>query len=331
MAAKRVKRTIQRSAESDYIAISEAFEEFVTEKEVLGRAEATVRSYKDTFKLFMNYFNFDDSTTIDEINKHLFFQWINDMDNRGVKYTSINHYLRDMRTFCYWCMEDERKYITEPFKLEMKKGQDTGYKMFNDEEVEILTEKPRRNDNFITWRTWAIINWVLATGNRAATITFIRIGDIDFKNKEISIVEHTKNKRAQIIPLSPSLETVIKEYIRIWRKDAKKDAFLFCNIGEEYMTTNALRQSFGRYCKDRGVERTNIHGLRHTFARNWIRNGGDTFSLQKMLGHSSLEMTRNYVNLFTSDIKKDFDKFNPLDNIRRSSKRTQTVRRGYDW
>lgn len=329
--ATRVKRTIQRSADSDYITIDEAFREFIEEKETLGRAEATIRSYCDTYKLFMTYYSFDDNTTIDELDKHKFFQWVNDMSNRGVKHTSINHYLRDMRTFCYWCMSEERRYIEEPFKMEMRKGQDTGYKMFNDEEIAILTEKPRRSDNFITWRTWAIVNWVLATGNRASTITFIRIGDIDFKNREISIVEHTKNKKAQIIPLSSSLETVIKEYIRIWRKNAPKNAYLFCNIGEEYMTTNALRHSFSRYCKARGVNRTNIHGLRHTFALNWIRNGGDTFALQKILGHSSLDMTKNYVKLSTSDLQKDFDRFNPLDNIKKSAKRTQSVRRGYDW
>ena len=330
MAAQRVKRTIKRSVDSEYMAIDDAFREFIYEKEVVrGLSPATIRSYQDTYNLFMRYFGFNESTTIDELDKHKFFQWMNDMSNRGVKHTSINHYLRDMRTFCNWCMDEERRYIEEPFKLEMKKGQDEGYKMFNDEEVELLLEKPRRNDNFITWRTWAIVNWVLATGNRAATITHIQIGDIDFKKKEIDLSRHTKNKKSQIIALSSSLETAIKEYIRIWRKDAPKSAYLFCNIGEEYMTTNALRQAFGRYCKARGVDRTNIHGLRHTFALNWIKNGGDTFVLQHILGHSTLDMTKNYVKITTSVMAKDFDKFNPLDNIKRSAKRTHSVRR--DW
>jgi integrase/recombinase XerD len=45
------------------------------------------------------------------------------------------------------------------------------------------------------------------------------------------------------------------------------------------------------------------HALRHTFAVNFIRDGGDVFSLQRILGHASLEMTKRYVNLQTEDLK----------------------------
>ena len=49
----------------------------------------------------------------------------------------------------------------------------------------------------------------------------------------------------------------------------------------------------------------------------YIMNGGDTFRLQKILGHSTLEMTRHYVNLFSADLKKDYDDFSPLNTMAR--------------
>jgi integrase/recombinase XerD len=199
-------------------------------------------------------------------------------------------------------------------------------KIFTDEEIDLLLDKPKSRDSFTDWRTWTIISWVLATGNRAATICEVKMGDVDYKSKEIHL-RHTKNKKAQTIPLSSSLEVCLKEYIRIWRKEAGAEEWLFPNVGEEQLTTNALRHSFSRYCAARGVDKSNIHGLRHSFARAWIRNNGSTFQLQKILGHSTLEMTRRYVRLFSEDLKQDFDKFSPLDNIKKNSKRTKTISR----
>jgi len=79
------------------------------------------------------------------------------------------------------------------------------------------------------------------------------------------------------------------------------------------MTQSALKDSFTQCCRGRGVNRTNLHGLRHSFERGWIRNNGNVFTLQKILGHSSQEMTRRYVKLFDDELKQDFDQFSPLD------------------
>lgn len=323
------KRTIKKSVGSDLMTLTEAFEEFYTEKEAMGRSEETLKNYQLTLKVFMRFNDMDEDTTTDEVSLNHIYKWINTLKLEGKKVTSINHYLRDLRTFLYWCMDADRGYIAPAFKIQMVEGQEEQLKLFSDEELELLLEKPRRNDSFAVWRTWAVVNWVLGTGNRAATICDIQVGDIDFKGKEIEL-GHTKNKKAQIIPLSSSLEVVLKEYIRMWRKGAAADSYLFCNVGEEKLTTGALKHAFARYCEDRGVERSNIHGLRHNFAKGWVRNNGNMFALQRILGHSSLDMTRKYVRLFSEDIKEDFDKFSPLDSIKRKAKRTQTVRRN-DW
>lgn len=321
-----IKRKITKSSGYDLIPISQAFEEFIDEKEAKNLSETTIKSYLQSFGYFMKFNGYDDDSTTDEVKPQDFYKWINSMKIDAVKPTSINHYLRDCRAFFYWCMNEDRAYINKPFKINLIEAQEEQLKLFSDEELALLLEKPRRNDSFTNWRTWAIVNWVLGTGNRASTIVDVKIGDINYSRREIAL-GHTKNKKAQIIPLSSSLETVIKEYCRMWRRDADSSSWLFPNVGEEKLTTNALRHSFARYCHDRGVEKTNIHGLRHNFAKGWVRANGNMFVLQKILGHASLDMTRKYVKLFSEDIKDDFDKFNPLDNIKREARRTQTVHR----
>lgn len=321
-----IKRKIKKSTSYEQIPLEQAFDEFIMEKEAKNLSQDTLRNYKQSYELFMAFNELGSDTPTDEISISNFHKWINAMKHNGVKPASINHYLRDCRAFFYWCMDDNRQYITPAFKISMIEGQEEQIKLFTDKEIAALLEKPRKKDSFADWRSWAIVNWVLGTGNRAATICEVKLGDIDFNCKEIAL-KHTKNKRAQIIPLSPALENALKEYIRIWRRYANDDAWLFPNVGEEKLTTNALRHSFSRYCEDRGVEKTNIHGLRHNFAKGWIKNNGNMFALQKILGHSTLEMTKRYVKLFSDDIKEDYDKYSPLDTIKRNGKRTQLVKR----
>ena len=321
MAIKRKIQKVSPQAEK-IVSFAEAFEEFLTEKTASNLSPSSIRNYTQSLEYFMEFHELTEEDDIHQVTKQHFFKWINTQHLEGKKHSTINHYLRDCRTFFYWCMDSDRGYI-EPFKIQLTTAQEEQLKLFSDSDIEKRLEKPRAKDSFTEWRMWAVVNWVLATGNRAATICDVKISDVDFKTKEIKL-QHTKNKKAQIIPLSPSLATVLKQYLKMWRKDADEDTFLFCNVGEEQLTTNALRHNFQKYCADREVEQTNIHGLRHNFAKGWIRNGGDVFKLQRILGHSSLEMTRRYVKLFSEDIKEDFEEFSPLDNIKKKNQNRLT-------
>lgn len=321
-----LKRTIKRNIEQSATSLSKAFEEFITEKEAKNLSAPTIKNYQVTFRMFCEFHDLNEDAPIAYITQAHFYKWITALKQNGVKHTSINHYLRDCRAFFYWCMNADRKYIEKPFKIEMIRGQEETVKHFTYEELDWLLGKPNKTDEFVVWRTWAIVNWVLATGNRAATICEVKMGDVDYGRKEI-VLAHTKNKKAQIIPLSSSLASVLKEYINLWRSRANEGDWLFPNVGEEQLTTNALRHSFARYCRSKGINKSNIHGLRHNFAKRWLENDGNMFKLQKILGHSTLEMTRRYVRLFSDDIKEDYDKFSPLDSIKRGNKRTQIVKR----
>lgn len=322
------KRKVVASADAELMTIGAALDEFIEEKVALNKSQSTIKNYEQSVRLFMEFHNMDSDTTLDTIGVGHFLKWGNKLKTLDVSISSINHYLRDCRAFFYWCMAEERGYMKE-FKIRMLEAQEEQLKLFSDEEIEALLEKPRKptakNNNFTEWRNYVVVNWILATGNRCATIVEVKIGDINFNSREI-VLRHTKNKKAQTIPLSSSLETVLKEYIRMFRKGVGKEGWLFPNVGEEQLTTNALRHSFQSYCAARGVESTNLHGLRHNFAKMWIRNNGDTFRLQKLLGHADLAMTRRYVKLFSEDLKDDFDKFNPLDNIKKNATRKKNVR-----
>lgn len=324
MASK--KQVIKRNTSASLPTLM-AFEEFLREKEIMGISKATLTNYATTYAIFIDDLGIDDlEREVNTITQDDFWDWISIMREAEKKTTSINHYLRDMRTFFNWCMKPEKGYIQVPFKIPQLKGQEEPIKLFTDEQINALLEKPRKKDNFVTWRTWAIVNWVLGTGNRAATVCEVKIEDINFKAKQIAL-RHTKNKKLQTIPLSTALEKVIKEYMRLYRHDAQPYHYLFPSVAGVQLTTNANRQAFEKYCSEREVNRHNLHGLRHNFAKSWVQNGGNVFQLQQILGHATLDMTRKYVKLFGVDLHQDFDTFNPLDNLKGSASRKQIITR----
>ena len=81
------------------------------------------------------------------------------------------------------------------------------------------------------------------------------------------------------------------------------------------MTKGNLYHNLYEYNKARGVERTGIHRYRHTFAKQWILNGGNVVTLSKILGHSSLDITQNYLNILVSDVGREVEELNLIDKF----------------
>ena len=320
-----VKRIIRQAYDVKETTLDNAFKEFILEKETKGLTSVSLNSYNSCYRVFMRFNGYSENTSTYEVTSNSVNLWVKDMQQRNAKAATINSYISYIRSFLYWCMNDERRYI-KPFKVQTVQAQEEKLKLYSEDELIRLIEKPDKNANFAEWRTWAIVNWALATGNRAATICAVKLKDIDFKNKEIFLA-HTKNKKAQTIPLSPALELALREYIKMWRRFVDEEAWLFPNVGEEQLTYSALIQKYKRYCAERGVHRHNMHGLRHNFAKGWILNGGNAFALQNVLGHSNINMTKRYVKLFTEDIKEDYSSYSALDTIKKPKSRTQLVKR----
>ena len=116
----------------------------------------------------------------------------------------------------------------------------------------------------------------------------------------------------------------------MWRvANVEEDDYLFCNVSGEQLSKASLAQGYRQYTRDRGVNKSNIHGLRHTFAREWFLNGGDVVQLSKILGHSSLAMSEHYMNIYADSARDRFNECNPLERLTRGNGR-KGVRRNDD-
>lgn len=93
---------------------------------------------------------------------------------------------------------------------------------------------------------------------------------------------------------------------------------LFVTVNHSRIHSRTFQENLTDYGKSaslRGV-RVSPHTFRHTMSKFYILNGGDAFTLQQILGHSTSDMVRHYVQLFRSDVQQQHRKFSPVENMK---------------
>ena len=293
--------------------IAEVFDNFILTRKAKGLSDKTVLSYKSHFKSLRNYLDIE--LPIDDLTKTELENMVARMRDSGLAANSISSYVRVLKTFFSWCNIEGITQINMP----RYKSEETIKETYSDSELERLLKKPNmRKCSFAEYRTWVIINLLVNNGTRAATVRNIKNKDVDLENLVIYL-RHTKSKKSRVIPLCSELQGILKEYMRI-RGGADED-FLFPTENGEQLKENGLRNNIARYNKRRGVLKTSIHLFRHTFARKYLVDcGGDAFTLQRLLGHSTLDMTKHYCAIFDTDIAKNYDNFSPLQQLKCNNK-----------
>lgn len=183
--------------------------------------------------------------------------------------------------------------------------------IYTKEELETLLKRPETN-NFAEYRSWMIVNVLLATGIRARELRKLQVQDVDMDGNIIHL-RHTKNRKPRIVPIPTSLRIHLFEYLRI--RNGTKEEPLFCNIYGEELPRTTLQISVTKYCKRRGVEKHSLHLFRHTFITLSVRNGMSPILLQRITGHQSMKMLNNYYQFNPTDLVDVVDTFNPLEQF----------------
>lgn len=287
----------------------QAFSNFIYKCEVKNLTKKSIVSYRTKIVPFMNFLN-EQGIELSDVNKSTvdaFVVWAR--ENTTANDITINSYLRTVRAFLYFCMESN--YMSS-FRMSLTKAEKKMKETYTKQELAILLKKPSNTDSFNEYKVWVFENFMLGTGMRLETALNIKISDINFETKLI-FLSTVKNRKQQFIPLSSKLAVMLKEYIT--KRNTTEDDVLFCNHYGKPASERSYQQYVQKYNNDRGVDLTSIHAFRHTFAREFILNGGDTFRLQKIMGHSDISVTKEYVDLFGQDLIIGFDDFNPLDNL----------------
>lgn len=217
---------------------------------------------------------------------------------RNVKQQTMITAIRHLRAIIYFAQQ--QGWIKE-FKVTVKDVQPDLKSTFTANEIKLLSRKPKKND-FVAYRSYVMIQYLASTGNRISSLLALDVKDIDFEQGTIT-VNIQKNRKPKLMPLIYDLRKILNEYIYLYRSDEKTglplvNEPLFCNNYGQRMTYTTARDAMKDYFESRGVVWEGFHKFRHSYATNWIRDGGNPFMLKEQLGHSSLAMTNRYVNIY---------------------------------
>ena len=303
--------------------IRQAEAEWLEEKVGEGASGETIRTYRASMNAIAKRIDF--SMPVDKLTQKVVNRMITVMLDEGLSRTTIQTYVRTLSVFMSFCRK--QGYSDEVIKK--YHAPEAVKPTYSDDDLERLLRKPNmKRCTFPEYRTWVMICLAMNNGCRAGTMRNILIKDINFDMGYI-LTRHNKNGHIQSMPMSSDLIDVLREYLSI-RKGEPED-FLFCDEQGKQLTQNALRLAVKRFNKKRGVVGTSIHQFRHTFARKYLLEcGGDAFTLQKLLGHSTLEMTKHYCNIYDAELTRNYDARSPLTLMRKKTKGTEriSVRKG---
>ncbi len=150
-------------------------------------------------------------------------------------------------------------------------------------------------------RMGPIIETLLYTGLRRDELTHLTWADVDLQRRIVAVQAkdgwHPKDYEVRHIPMAPRLHELLKSLPR------KDNPWVFSTSNDGPHLGHILSRDFRKLLKLCGIKGASLHTLRHTFASHLVMNGTDVYTVQKLLGHSSIKTTEIYAHLAPDFLK----------------------------
>ncbi len=160
-------------------------------------------------------------------------------------------------------------------------------------------------------RNRAIVLFLLDTGMRASEICGLKISGLDMRNRYV--LPFGKGDKERILPFSPRTGQALFKYLTK-RKEETVNAPLFVTSNGRPLTRVQLGKLLAAAGRRADVADVHPHRFRHTFAIQYLRNGGDAYTLQKLLGHTTMEMVKTYLAIAQIDLERGHRIASPVEN-----------------
>jgi len=308
--------------------LSELIEYYEVCNRAEGKSPKTISWYSANLKSFRNYLKSRHLPgSLDTINTKLLREYVLYLMKRtryeNHPYTpaktellssaTIHGHVRTLRAFYNWLVVEGLVQNNPAKDLKPPKVSRKVVSTLSDEEIGAILGTFSISPSDARNQTLFMI--LLDTGLRIGELVNLKMDDVHMNEGYLKVMG--KGKKERIVPFGNNAQRALQRYLFRFRPKPNSPVTnnVFLSISSQPLTENSMKLMFTRLAKRSGVCRLHAHLCRHTFATRFLINGGDVFSLQQILGHSTLEMVRHYVNLASSHIAIQHQRFSPLDRL----------------
>lgn len=284
--------------------ITECISEFIIDQRVKGNSSLTITYYERSLNLFLSFLG---DIPIENLTLPLCKQFVIFLQNDSSKGSvTVQTYVRGVRAFLSWLYVND--YIdfclTEKFKL--PKAQSKIKDILTPAEIDILF-KAFDETTFLGIRNSCIVSFMLGSGCRCCEIVSLKSDSVHIEEGYALVLG--KGNKQRNVPIGD----IAKDKLRLYMSLRPDSEYFFVQENGAPITSDTLKDLFRKLKIKTGISRLHAHLLRHTFATMYLNNGGNIYTLQTILGHTSLEMVKKYLHIAPYVVVNDFHKFSPID------------------
>ncbi len=244
-------------------------------------------------------------------------RWGNPKMTRSVSARTVQYYYVYLDGLFRWMVAEGVLPISPMQRMERPSAPTPNIQPFHSEHIRDLLKAAHHSNN--PRRDEAIVLMLLDTGLRASELCALRMSDLDMDGRRATVLG--KGNKHRVVFFGRTTFKALWQYLREQRRESDDPVFI-SDRGDkagERLTRSGLLQLIERLGKAAGVQqvRCSPHTFRHTFAVDFLRNGGNSFSLQQLLGHANIKMTARYVSLAQADIENQHRLYSPADRLKK--------------
>jgi integrase/recombinase XerD len=260
-------------------------------------SDGTVQSYTDAVSTFLRFFSHKSVSTIENDDLITFN---NDyIIKNGLSSSFQNQVINSLKLF--FQVVEHKRIIVE--LLHRPRREKKLPNVLSKEEVKLILEAPTN----VKHRTMLALTY--ACGLRCGEVLNLTLKDIH-SDRNLLLIKQAKGKKDRIVPISPKIIGMLREYYKIFRP---KTWLFEGQIANSKYSERSFQQVLQQAVKKVRIQKpVTLHWLRHSYATHLLESGTDLRYIQELLGHASSKTTEIYTHVSTKSIQQIKSPFDDL-------------------